>query len=262
MRGSKAKAQRELRKLLSTLDRGIDIPDDRITLRDWLSRWMREVIEPHRRQATMERYRAIINLHIAPHLGYVEPAKLGPSHVHSLEAHLLRQDLSPATIQLVHVVLSGALKHAMRMELIHRNPASLITPPPATRRPVAPPDIAAVRRVLDLARDEGHHLFAAFHLIAYTGLRCGEARGLRWPSVDLDNARITVDASLVRTHDRGIVLEPPKTESGRRAVKGGISSPNPTPSRRARPRCSTLYQFAMTDSRFREVAAQRKLLQS
>ena len=55
VRGTKAAAQRELRRLLSTLDRGIYIPSERIRLADWLHRWMREVIEPHRRGRTAER---------------------------------------------------------------------------------------------------------------------------------------------------------------------------------------------------------------
>ena len=64
--------------------------------------------------------------------------------------------------------------------------------------------------------------------------------------------------------DRGFVSAGPEGDwknpaQFTRAVKGGVSSPKPTPSRRARPRCSTLYQFAITDSRFREVAAQREL---
>ena len=50
VRGTKAKAQRRLWELLSTLDRGTEIPDGRILLRDWLDRWMRERIAPHRWQ--------------------------------------------------------------------------------------------------------------------------------------------------------------------------------------------------------------------
>ena len=48
-RGTKARAQRELRRRLSTLDKGIDLPSEKIFLRDWLHRWMDEIIVPHRR---------------------------------------------------------------------------------------------------------------------------------------------------------------------------------------------------------------------
>ena len=116
----KTRAQHELRRLLTTLDKGIDLPTENITLRDWLRRWLKEVIGPDRRRATMERYRATINLHIAPAIGPVKLAELGPSHVHPLDAHHLRRDLSPVTIQSVNVVLSGTLMNTLRMELVHK----------------------------------------------------------------------------------------------------------------------------------------------
>ena len=218
IQGTKSTAQRELRRLLSTLDRGIDLPSERITVRQWLDRWLQDVIVPHRRQATAGRYRSIIALHIAPAIGHIELAKLGPAHVHAMEARLLSSGMSPQGVQLVHVVLSGAVKHALRMELIQRNPVSLVAPPPSARREIPPPDIGAVRRALDLARDEGHHLHAAIHLIAYTGLRRGEALGLSWPNVDLDSGHVSIEASLIRAGRQGLILQPPKTHSGRRIV--------------------------------------------
>ena len=81
-----------------------------------------------------------------------------------------------------------------------------------------PPDIAAVRTTLELAREKRHHLYACIHLIAYTGLRRGEALGLTWPNVDLDRGHLTVEGSLVRGRERGLIVEPPKTEQGRRGV--------------------------------------------
>ena len=92
-------------------------PNEKILLRDWLDRWMREVIKPHLRQVTRERYRSIINLHIALAIG--------------------------------NVVLSGALKHALYMEFVYRNPGSLVSPPPAAWREIAPPDISVVCYALD-----------------------------------------------------------------------------------------------------------------
>ena len=49
VQGTKSTAQRELRRLLTTLDRGIDLPSERILMRDWLDRWLQDVVIPHRR---------------------------------------------------------------------------------------------------------------------------------------------------------------------------------------------------------------------
>ncbi len=218
VRGTKAQAQRKLREFLSAVDKGIGLPPTgELLLRDWFDRWMAERITPLRRQRTKERYQEIIDRHIAPAIGHIDLVKLTPSHVQALEASLSKK-LSAKGVHLVHTVLAGALKHALRMELIYRNPAALVSAPPLARREVHPPDIAVVRDALALAREEEHHLFACIHLIAYTGLRRGEALGLQWRNVDLDHGYLRIEGSLVRSRERGLILEPPKTESGRRTV--------------------------------------------
>ena len=217
VQGTKAQAQRRLRELLSILDKGLGLPAEKISMHAWLNRWMAEHVTPHRRQRTKERYQEIIDRHIAPTIGHIALAKLGPSHIQALETHLLTK-MSAKGVQNVHAVLSGALKHALRMELIHRNPVSLVSAPPIERREVSPPNMSAVRDVLALARAEGHHLFACIHLIAYTGLRRGEALGLLWDNVDLDHGHILIDGSLIRSRELGLIREPPKTNSGFRVV--------------------------------------------
>ena len=74
--------------------------------------------------------------------------------------------------------------------------------------------IPAILDTLDLARSEGNLLFAAMHLVAYTGMRRGEAMGLLWDHVDLQEGTIRV---MVQTRT-GVIQEPPKTASGRRIV--------------------------------------------
>ena len=217
IRGTKTHAQRVLREMLTALDKGIGLTTEKILLRDWLARWMAERITPHRRQKTKERYQEIIDRHIAPFIGHIDLTKLLPAHVQALETQLSKQ-LSPTSVQAVHAVLSGAMKHALRMELIHRNPVALVSPPPIRRREPAPPNISAVRDALALAQTEGHYLFPCIHLIAYTGLRRGEALGLTWDNVDLDRGSIDIKGSLVRSRERGLIIEPPKTDSGRRTV--------------------------------------------
>ena len=218
VRGTKAQAQRTLREMLSALDRGAPIPGHHILLRDWLASWMRDIIAPRSRQKTKERYDGIIRHHINPALGHVEIGSLAPSRVAEFEAELLGGGMAPKGVSLVHTVLSGAMKHALRMELIHRNPVSLVPAPSVPRRETVPPEISTVRRVLELAEREDHHLYPCIRLIAYTGLRRGEALGLTWANVDLDAGYIQVVVALVRSQELGLIIQPPKTVAGHRRV--------------------------------------------
>ena len=218
VQGTKAVAQRRLRELLSTLDQGMDLPVGKLLVRDWLDRWMTDHVAPNRRLKTRERYADIVEKYLKPHIGQLELSRLGPAHVRTLESRLTAQGLGVPSVRMVHNVLSGAMTHALHMELVTRNPVSQVSPP-AHRRPEAiPPAPEAVRALLALAESEQHHLFACIRLVVYTGLRRGEALGLQWDSVDLNDGCIHVVHSLVRTHTQGVILQPPKTESGRRRV--------------------------------------------
>ena len=81
-------------------------------------------------------------------------------------------------VQMVHNVLSGAMGHVVRMELISRNPVGLVSPSPNKEKEASSPDIDSVRRLLAIAEEEEHHLWACIHLIANTGMRRGEAIAL------------------------------------------------------------------------------------
>ena len=217
-RGTKVQAQRKLRELLSSMDRGIDISTDKILFRDWLDRWMRDLIIPQRRQNTRERYQGIIRLHINPALGHVEVAKLSPYQVQAFESSLTVSGMAPEGVGLVHRVMSGAMRYAMRMEIVHRNTVSLVSPPTVAKRETEAPTVQEVRDTLSLAKSEKHHLLACIHLVAFTGVRRGEALGLTWDNVNLHAGQMRIIASLVKTRGQGLLLELPKTASGRRVI--------------------------------------------
>ena len=152
VRGTKAEAERKRRELLTAIDKGQNpVPVD-MPLRDWLDNWMsKEIAPPKRRQRTQETYRNVIDHHIVPYLGGLRLNKIGPTHVQELEDRL-SEHLSAKMVNQVHIVLSGAFKFAMRMELVHRNPVSVVSPPPVKRTEIPPPEISPIRRVLDLAK--------------------------------------------------------------------------------------------------------------
>ena len=66
--------------------------------------------------------------------------------------------MAPQGIQLVHNVLSGAMKHALRMELIQRNPVALVSPLPIPKAEAEAPEIEAVKRLLETGESQQHYL--------------------------------------------------------------------------------------------------------
>ena len=68
-----------------------------------------------------------------------------------------------------------------------------------------------------LASTRDDRLFPLWRVLAMTGMRRGEAVGLRWDDIDLENARLSVRRALIPHGDTVIVSEP-KTARGRRVI--------------------------------------------
>ena len=217
LHGNKSAAQRRLRELLTQLDKGLGIPTGKVLLKDWLDRWMKEAVIPYRRQQTIEKYRCNIVHHLLPAMGELDIARITPSDIQALQAGLMAH-YQPETIRSIRSVLSTALNHAMKMELIFRNPSSLVPYPKVKKHELIPAGIELIRAALDLGRTKGHYLYPVAHLIAYTGMRRGEALALTWDNVDLGDGRVIVEASLGYSSEVGFMVEEPKTASGRRVV--------------------------------------------
>src|SRR3546814_13377989 len=97
---------------------------------------------------------------------------------------------------------------AERLELIDRNPAARARPPRGERVEIVTWTSAQVAQFLRGVA--GDPLFALWVLLATTGLRRGEALGLRWKDVDLGRATLSVSQKITAAPHGGTVA-PPKT---------------------------------------------------
>ena len=97
-----------------------------------------------------------------------------------------------------------------------RNVAALTKAPRQEQQPVVPLTVKQGELLLKaVAEDRLRALWTVFLL---TGLRRGEALGLRWQDVDLDRATLTVMQSLQRQTRKGLVFVEPKSRSSRRTI--------------------------------------------
>ncbi len=87
------------------------------------------------RPKTAERYHQLIERQIIPHLGSTVLQKLRPAAILSWHTTLMkgggakRQGLSARTVGHAHRVLRKALKDAVPMGLLNRNPVADLSPP-------------------------------------------------------------------------------------------------------------------------------------
>lgn len=102
--------------------------------------------------------------------------------------------------------------------VLYRNPAQVVDPARVEKREVQPPTVDTVNRILTSSKEHADGLFPALRMIAYSGARCGECLGLHWQHVDFAKQEITMVRSLVRSADRGLILEPPKSRASQRVI--------------------------------------------
>jgi integrase len=129
------------------------------------------------------------------------------------------QGLDRRTVNYVHTILHRAFKDAVRWGRLARNPADAADPPRAGQKSdgVHAWDAPTLRSFLDASRSSGDRLHALWVLLATTGMRRGEAIGLRWSDVDLETGRLRVVQTITQTRSTVTVGEP-KTARGRRSV--------------------------------------------
>lgn len=210
---------RTLREAAEALEGGAP-PGRACTLAQWMTYWLEEVVARDRAESTVYGYRNMASCHILPELGRLRLEELTPLCIQAYLLKKLDSGLSPNTVLKHYVLLSSALRQAVRLDLLPRNPMERVDPPKklATHYTFYTPE-----QLRDLfAAVEGTMLEPAVKLAAYLGLRRGELCGLRWKQVDLEAGVISICE--VRTEVGGaVVRKAPKTRTSiRRLGIGGL----------------------------------------
>lgn len=205
------------RELQVAAAQGMLATHDSITVGEWLHTWIeakRSTWAPN----TCAKHEQALRLRISPVLGPVKLKDLRPRHVAGWLEGLKRQ-VGPTTTRMALTTLVAAMEHAVRMELLPRNPAQPVKLQASSVEPKPKAwDALSVSRFLEAAKS--YRLYPLFYLGFATGLRREELLGLRWKDVSLKDRQLRVEQVLVPV--RGTYhIGPPKTRSSRRVVSFG-----------------------------------------
>ena len=191
---TRREAQEKLTKLQHQRLNGTLCDDERLTVGEYLARWLDDSARPTIKESTYDNYETTIRVHLSPHIGGVKLAKLSPSHVQSMYSTMERNGASGRVRQLCHAVLRRAIKRAVRWQLVARNVCDAVDPPKAAKREIQPLNAEQSQSLLAEARVEW---LEAIYVLAITGgFRQGELLGLRWDDIDLDGGAIMVRRTL------------------------------------------------------------------
>jgi integrase len=209
---------KKLNAAIETREKGLPLPGLRLSTAKYLNDWLEQAVKPSQKPLTYEKYDQVVRTHITPAIGKVPLARLNPEHVQKLQGQMAAKGLSVATINGMRTALSAALSQAERWGLVARNVVRLVDAPrsgQAEPRVLQPEEARAF-----LAASGGDQMEYLFATMLYTGLRSGEARGLRWADVQLGAAApsIQVRQQVLELKDQGRVFDDPKSQHGRRDI--------------------------------------------
>jgi len=219
---TRAEAETHRVALVAELEAGTYVEPSALTLDEWVGGGWWVLIKNRVKPSTAAAYESNLRHHVLPSLGRIRLTSLRAEHLNRLYTRLLREGrtdgrggLGPHTVRNVHVIIRLILRDACAAGLIARNVAELASPPPRRSPRRTPLRFWQPHELrLFLAAVQGEHLEAAWHLVALTGMRRGEAAALLWDDIDFDNQRVYIRQTRSRIGTEMVVTSP-KSGTGR-----------------------------------------------
>lgn len=227
------KTLEELREKEKEVDRdisdGIKAEKRNTTINELFDLWCH--IKRGLKDNTFQNYKYMYNTFVRPKFGKLKISQVKKSDVKRFYNYLAdERGLQASTIDSIHTVLHQVFDLAVDDGYIRSNPSERVLKElkqahcfqTEKRKALT---VAEQELFLDYLRNTPHyrHWYPIFAVMLGTGLRVGEATGLRWCDIDLDEGLINVNHTLVYySHgpQKGCSfnVNTPKTKAGERVV--------------------------------------------
>ena len=221
-------ALKQLHQLLD-LYRDVDLTEEcRMTLGEWMDKWLDEYMIFTIKENTIKGYRSQIDHQIKPFIGHKQLASLttadiqkfynkikkeGRVHPHPIHGHVL----SDSMVRKIHMMLHEAMEVAVRERYIVRNPTDNTTIPKKTTAEKQVLDDSQLNRFLEAIQGEPYwHDF--FYVEVMTGLRRGEICGIKWSDIDFNEGTLCIKRSVSTKEGGGVSIGETKTDAGVRTI--------------------------------------------
>ena len=157
---------------------------------EWAQRWL--PTRSHLKPKTYAGYESVLRSHVLPRFGTTRLDRIHRVEVEDWIAELAKK-LSPSRTRQIHQALSAMLNSAVESRYLTVNPIRGIKLPRQTRREQLYLTAAQVNALADATPDQFQTLM---YVMAYGGLRWGEAVALRQERVDVLRGHLRVTESL------------------------------------------------------------------
>ncbi len=185
----------------------------KMTVAEFLVGWANTQYGPDQ-ESTQRSYLSVIKNHIAPAIGKIKTAELNTKTVEGLFRDMHANGFGAGTIRITRAALSAAYNDAVRLGDLVRNPVRNTKMPNVTAmttKPLLRPDWEKV--YLEAMKNPRMH--ARIEVAGMLGLRPGEALGLKWTDLNVDECTLLVERQVQRARGKGLVLKEVKQKTVR-----------------------------------------------
>ena len=221
-------ALKQLHQLLD-LYRDVDLTEEcRMTLGEWMDKWLDEYMIFSLRENTVHGYRNMIEHQIKRFIGDKPLTSLTTADIQKFYSKIKKQgrakphpihgtELSDSMVRSVHLLLHEALDVAVRERLIVRNPTKGTTIPKKNYAEKQVLNDEQLDKFMEIIKQEPYwHDF--FYVEIMTGLRRGEICGIKWSDINFDEGTLSIKRSVGRMQGVGVVVGETKTGAGVRKI--------------------------------------------
>lgn len=220
--GTKKEAQLALSRLQVDFDKNKELKNDASLMKfEQLYRIWFEQHEKGIKATTIQRIKIHFDKHILPAFGDVTISKITPIFC---QKALNKWADELATYKALRIYTKKVLDYGVLIAVLSDNPMDRTITPKKRKAPLSAADSYYTKKELKEFFDCLSHLkdkraFTFFRVLAFAGLRKGEAQALQWDDVDFANKTITVNKTLAELQSGKPIIQDTKTDSSNRIVQ-------------------------------------------
>ncbi len=222
-------ALKQLHQLLD-LYRDVDLTEEcRMTLGEWMDKWMDEYMIFAIRESTLDSYRAMVKNQVKPFIGNKRLASLTTADMQKFYNKIKKEGrvrehpihgktLADSMVRGVHMMLHEALDMAVKERLLAKNPTNGTTIPKCNYPEKQILGDNQLETFLEAIKGQ-EYWGDFFYVEVMTGLRRGEICGLKWQDIDFEESKLHVKRSVSVKRGGGLNIGETKTETGVRCIQ-------------------------------------------
>ena len=222
-------ALKQLHQLLD-LYRDVDLTEEcRMTLGEWMDKWLDEYMIFTVRESTLDSYRCLTENQVKRFIGEKQLSSLTTAELQKFYNKIKKEgrvkpnragtyELADSIVRKIHMMLHEALDTAVRERLIAKNPTNGTTIPKTNYAEKQVLGNEQLDRFLEEIKKE-EYWCDFFYVEVMTGLRRGEICGLKWQDISFEENKLQVKRSVSVKKGGGVSIGETKTETGVRCIQ-------------------------------------------